>query len=346
MPRSFPSGQRTLSGSTSIAPVSPLVYGDLTGSLPSPSVSRINGTTVPITTDPDVGKVLTITARNEANWFPLAVIPPFSSYLFVDGGTAVPIPSQTGSIDKPFSTIQAAVTAASVIGFNVAIFVSSGTYIEYITIPDIDNLAIIGAGMDNTILISPAAPVQSTLTWVSTVLGQFVHRFLLQDIAVTTTHADGSKFAIEFNGTANNDVAVTGTFLDKGAEFVRVRARTVIPGNPYDDCVSLRCMGSATLTQCDIEDSGGLSGGGKVHIQELTNFIVRGGTRMNVLNVGFDATSLVPATLRGEYRITDGTVITGQAAGTQNAIYINGHPLFDVDESCVVIGKVPRLQLL
>lgn len=340
MPRSFPSGQRTLSGSTPTASVSPLVYGDLTGSLPSPSVSRMNGTTVPVTTDPDVGKVLTVIARNESNWISPAVIPLLSFYLFVDDGTAVPVPSQTGSIDKPFSTIQAAVTAAGVIGFNVTIFVSPGTYTEYVTIPDMDNLAIIGAGADNTILISPPAPVQSTLTWVSGAgTGLFVHRFLLQDITVTTTHADGTSTAIELNGAANNDVAATGTFLDKGVEFVRVRARTVVPGNPYEACVSLRCLGSATLTQCDFEDSGGLSGGGKTLIQELTNLTVRCGTRMNVLDARFDATFLVPATLRGEYWVTDNTVITGQAFGTQNAVYLNGHPSFNLDESCVVDGQ-------
>jgi hypothetical protein len=266
-------------------------------------------------------------------------VPPFAFTLYVDGGTAVAVAQQNGSAGKPYSTIQAAVNRAQALGGNTAIVVTAGTYLEQVTIPDIDNLAIIGAGMDTTIVRSANATVRWTSGAAS---GAAVHRALIRDLAIEQTAADGVNGAINIDGNANNAAAGTGTFLDRGIELVRVRVRNNAPGSIYALAANFWTVGKVVLTQCDLADDrarvaapASPQGGGITRIRNCTNATIRDASRVQRLELNFTAAggALVPATLRGTYEVTDDTEVTGQAAGGQVPCVINGHPVVRFDDT-------------
>ncbi len=133
---------------------------------------------------------------------------------FVNGGSPG---GGNGSFRSPFQTISAALSAAS---SGDLILIGPGTYSENLTLPNVDNLTIRGAGKYATIIKASLASLTPTVKWAP-VGGSFT-RLTIEDLTiqnlengVTGTGAEtGQCLYLDGNGTA---ILVSG---DQVAQFL------------------------------------------------------------------------------------------------------------------------------
>jgi hypothetical protein len=192
-------GTNTVQGNTIIGNQG--VYGNIFTTLID------SGDSSQITVTPDVRFSATVTVDNELDADFILSQYINTSIINASGNVLGPIPSvsntfyvatngsdsNNGGLNTPFRTIKQACTAANALGGNVAIRVSSGTYVEQtpITIPP--NTALMGDNL-RTVTIKPADPAADLFYMTN---GTYVWGISVRDYL-------GAAFAYNPDGSAGN----------------------------------------------------------------------------------------------------------------------------------------------
>lgn len=135
---------------------------------------------------------------------------------FVNGGAAG---GGNGSFRSPFLTVGAALAAASA---GDVVYVAPGTYVENLTIPDVDNLTLRGAGKNSTIIKAATGSTTPTVKWAPA-SGTY-EKLTLRDLTIQNLENGQLCLSLDGDGTAVASFAqfmrtsciLDGVVLDKG----------------------------------------------------------------------------------------------------------------------------------
>jgi hypothetical protein len=176
-----------------------------------------------------------------------SAFPRFSHFLFVDGGTLIAPADQTGSAAAPFSTVSAAFAAAAAIVGRVAVYVTSGEYIESVALPAKDGLGLIGAG-PTTVIRAPAGPPgTAALSWAPTAAeGAAIGSFYAANFTLETR--DATHRCLDF---VSSTVAPSTMLNVEGAIFDHVTCLTPAGGL----VARFTGIGRGRAYQCDWQGS-------------------------------------------------------------------------------------------
>jgi len=237
-----------------------------------------------------------------------------SRTLYVDGGTVVPLPQQSGSIAAPFSTIATALAAATLIAAGlVTIRITAGNYAESIVLPPRDGLALIGDGISETIITGAVG--SATLSWAPTAAeGATINTFECRNLSL---RAAAGQRAVDFlSSTAAPSTMLGATGV--GALFNQVFAASAV-GSRF------RRIGRMTFSMCAF--------GGAVILEACSNVAFQDSTVLDNLDVSWDEAFAggVPGLGREVVSVLSNTFLQGFiTAREQSAI--------DVDETVEVRG--------
>lgn len=230
--------------------------------------------------------------------------------------------AQRGRIDKPFSTIQAALTAALA---GDTLMVAPGTYAENLVIPDKDGLAIVGQDVDTTIV---TAAVGRTISWVAGI-GASVRSFRLAN--VTINNSDAASDAIFLDGT---NVPNPLTFLEV-CSFDRVIVNKSNGGN----AINATCIGRLLTLLCNIDASAAATG---VRLRNVGRFgatscsfaAVNGVTPLTAIDAQWERNGAlaIPGTGREGYYLANATYVLSNAV-------VTGQPIFSLDATSTIYGS-------
>lgn len=263
-----------------------------------------------------------------APWLPL--VPSFTRMFYVDAGTVVPVAQQTGSVSKPYSTIQAAITAGAAVVGGFCVWVTPGNYAENIVLPDHDNMSIVGQDAASTIL-SEAAPGH-TISWVpAAITGPGVHRFMIEGMTIKNASAGFDTFHVD--GSA---CPIPVTFMDTDAELRSLRIEKTGAGA----AVFLRCAGRFYPRICTLLAVTAPSKA--LDVSNVTTLAAQTCVLNGPSTLEFDpAAGPRPATGRNAYAYLDETTdfydVPAVPVGFRTTL--KGSPIFVVDETSVVIGE-------
>ena len=244
-----------------------------------------------------------------------------SAVLYVDNNRTDSY-TATGTIIKPYKTVQAAINAATP---ETTIYIAPGTYTENIVMRDLEGIALVGGSEMNTNIINYTAG--HTFSWVAGAsTGAAVTRFGIQNIEFQNTDTTGSYHSLHFDGTA---VTYPNTFLSDEFDLIIV------------DCDGQQAQGSTTVY---FNKCGGVFWyHGQVTGGDLTviNTGVFRGSQLEIgelssptnFNVTYDTTLPYNGLGRNGVTLATGSVVWGN-------VILAGHPIYQEDIDSLVVGNV------
>lgn len=137
----------------------------------------------------------------------------FSRTFYTDPLTATPLVDQDGSVEKPYSTLTAALAKAATFGGNCAIVMTAGDYLESVVIPPatalLDNVDIVGQGLESTKITPPNG--QPAFRWAPNLPGGASPCQNFRFSGVHLRSADGA-YAADLDGTLVTAALFFGVF--------------------------------------------------------------------------------------------------------------------------------------
>jgi hypothetical protein len=241
--------------------------------------------------------------------------------LIVDG-SRVDAYVETGTQVFPFKTIQAALNAAMA---GTTILITPYPYTENLVIPDLDGLVLYGFSDATTTVTNKVAG--HTLSWVpAAATGVLVKTFTIFGMSFGNTDTTGTYQAIHVDGSA---VSSPNTFC--ATKFELDFANVVSSGTAGQVTVSFRSVGQIYWMHA-------LIGGGDVSVANCTSFRARQlhvGDQNTPTNfvVEYNGANSTPGTGRSDVTIAQESIVWGN-------VILNGHPIFQNDQSSIIVGNV------
>jgi hypothetical protein len=182
-----------------------------------------------------------IAAAPAGRWLaiPLRLFPQNTVYVAKNGIDAT---GQRNNPQRPFLTLQAAVNAAS---SGDLISIAPGTWVEQVTMPNVDNLTVAGSGMWATKVSGDPAVAEAAIL----VNGSAVRKITFRDLTIEKTYTlDTTVPCIRFLNPV-----IDANFLIDGAILTNVRAERNSPGGAgagQYDCFYFDTVNKAILRNC------------------------------------------------------------------------------------------------
>ena len=230
-----------------------------------------------------------------------------------------------GTQTMPFNTVQAAINAAS----DYYTIRLTGDFTENVVMRDLNAIAIIGDAEINTSITNATAG--HTFNWTANALTGFnSQKFTMRDLNLINGDTTGAYHAIHFDGSAIvwSNTIQKNTFLGDECDinFVDIDGS----GTATQPTAYFRMVGCVYWTHGQIQ-------GGALSVLNCTNF------RTRQLEIG--AIDL-PMNFYVEYNSAEQTgggrsdTTLGESSVAWGDVIINGHPIFQVDRTSLIVGNV------
>ena len=228
----------------------------------------------------------------------------------------------TGTIVAPFTTIQAALNAATA---NTTINLAPGTYSENIVMPDLDGICIQGGSEMNTTIQNATAG--HTIYWYPAAdTGANVHKFCLANLNVTNSDNTGTYHTLHIDATR---VVYPNTFIDDEFDIQTVD----FDGNQTQavTTVYLNNVGVQLVWHCQVY--GGAMTVINPGVFRATSMVVGNTADPHDFNVTYDGNLPRNGLGRNDITLAAGSAIFGN-------VTLNGHPIYQEDVDSVVVGTL------
>jgi hypothetical protein len=240
---------------------------------------------------------------------------------WVDGGRT-DYYTPTGTVEAPYTTIQAALNAASA---NTTINIAPGTYTENIVMPDLNGICLNGGSEMNTTITNATAG--HTIYWYPAAsAGASVTKFCLQNLEVTNTDTTNTYRTLYIDATR---VVYPNTFL--GEEFDINTVDFEGSQTQANATVYLNNVGAANMYHSQI------LGGALTVINpgqfRSTALVIGNTSDPHDFNVTYDGNLPRNGLGRNDITLAAGSAVFGN-------VTLNGHPIYQEDVDSVVVGTL------
>ena len=240
---------------------------------------------------------------------------------YVDGGRT-DYYSPTGTIEAPFTTIQAALDAATAY---TTINIAPGTYSENIVMPDLDGICLNGGSEMNTTITNATAG--HTFYWYpEAASGALVNKFCLSNLELVNDDTTGTYHTLHIDATR---VVYPNTFIGEEMDIQTVDfegSQTQAVTTVY-----LNNIGAQFVWHSQIL-------GGALTVINPGQFRSTGMTIGNTsdphdFNVTYDGSLPRNGLGRNDITLAAGSAVFGN-------VTLNGHPIYQEDVDSVIVGAV------
>lgn len=240
---------------------------------------------------------------------------------YVDGGRT-DYYTPTGTIEAPFTTIQAAINAAT---SNTTINIAPGVYSENIVMRDLDGICFAGGSEMNTTITNAIAG--HTFYWYpAAVSGALVNKFCIQNIELANDDSTGTYHTLHIDATR---VTYPNTFI--GEEF---DIQTVDFEGQQTQAVTtvyLNNIGAQFFWHSQIY--GGALTVINPGLFRATSMTIGNTSDPHDFNVTYDGSLPRNGLGRNDITLASGSAVFGN-------VTLNGHPIYQEDVDSVVVGTL------
>lgn len=235
--------------------------------------------------------------------------------------------TETGTIEAPFKTLQAALDAAT---NNTTIQLAPGTYTENIVMPDLDGICINGGSEMNTVITNATAG--HTFYWYpEAASGALVNKFCLSNLELVNDDTTGTYHCLHIDATR---VVYPATFIGEEFDIQTVDfegAQTQAVTTVY-----LNNVGAQLVWHSQIY------GGALTVINpgmfRATGMVIGNTADPHDFNVTYDGNLPRNGLGRNDITLAAGSAVFGN-------VTLNGHPIYQEDVDSVVVGAVTGANL-
>ena len=258
---------------------------------------------------------------------------------FVDGGVAS---SGSGSIGTPFKTIGAALSMASA---GDLVWIAPGTYVENLTLPNIDNLTICGSGKNSTIIKAATGSTTPTIKWAPTT-GTYtklaIRDLTIQNLENGTTGTGGETGQCLFLDGSGIAVGTSTSFITQACILDSV---VLDKGSSTGDGFYLR-----TVDKMFVRGGNGTTILGNVAGWNCSGMLVNPGYMLvetTIIGNGVTGFSLSYDDTAGQIRPVGGRqgVNLANASTVYGSVTLSKAPLFGTAPDTVIFGDVTATSL-
>ena len=228
----------------------------------------------------------------------------------------------TGTVEAPYTTIQAALNAASA---NTTINIAPGTYTENIVMPDLNGICLNGGSEMNT-TITNATPGHTFYWYPEAVSGALVNKFCLSNIELVNNDTTGTYHTLHIDATR---VVYPATFI--GEEFDMITVDFEGNQTQANTTVYLNNVGAQFVWHSQV------IGGALTVINpgefRATSMVIGNTGDLHDFNVTYDGNLPRNGMGRNDITLAAGSAVFGN-------VVLNGHPIYQEDVDSVVVGTL------
>lgn len=259
-------------------------------------------------------------------------------FVYVDASAAA---GGDGSPGRPYNKLQLALNAVLA---NTAILMAAGTYVEDVVMPNVEGIAIHGAGRGITILQNLTNT--HTFAWIRAGAVPVVARFLMSDLTIRCNAATATNCGVMIDANAETPVAApaVNAFGMDGLFFASVDI--IRSGIAAGRSAFLRRITNVEWRDCVWR--GDVSIAGTIVTENLGRGTAYASVLSN-LDTQWLRSSPVPSGGRNALSLLAGTAVAPTDNGTpalQGGVILRGHPILVADVTTLLSGStgVPAIQ--